>query len=332
MLYRKGDNNTVECFLCNHFCKIADGKTGICQVRKNIDGTLYSLVYGKPVSMAVDPIEKKPFFNFYPSSDVFSLATYGCNFRCVFCQNWTISQRVMENLTEISPEEIVAMVKSHNAQGIAYTYTEPTIFFEYAYDIARLAKKEKLYNVFVSNGYMTEDAINEIRFYLDGANIDLKSMKDEFYRKMCGAKGVQPVIDTITIMNEKKIHVEVTNLIIPGENDDREQLKRLSQVIVDISPDIPVHFSRFHPDYRMTSRRATPLKTLETAIEIARGSGLRYVYSGNVPGHPSENTYCYNCNTVLIKRYGYTVVSYNISGNRCPECNAEINIRGGFCG
>lgn len=327
MFYKKIDEKSVRCNLCSHNCVITESRRGICGVRENKEGVLYTLVYGKAVAQAVDPIEKKPLFHFYPGSRAYSVATVGCNFRCLNCQNLDISQMPREYGRiigeDISPEEIVEQAKRYNCRIIAYTYTEPTIFFEYAYETAKIASREGMKSVFVTNGYITEDALREIAPYLDAANIDLKSFSDDFYRKVCGAR-LQPVLDSIRLHRELGIWIEVTTLIIPTLNDSEEELRRIAEFLRDLSEEIPWHISRFYPAYKLIDLQPTPVKIIRKAREIGLETGLKYVYEGNVPGE-GEDTYCHSCGRLLIHRYGYRILSNEIKDSKCPYCDAEIH-------
>ena len=286
MLYDKLENKRVHCYLCAHECKIAESKYGICGVRQNFDGTLYTLIYAQIIAANVDPIEKKPLYHFLPGSFAYSVATIGCNFQCGFCQNWQISQLSVKDGaitegTEVQPEEVVAAAQKYGCKSIAYTYTEPTIFFEYAYDTAKLAKLSGLANIFVTNGFMTHQTIDTIKPYLDAANVDLKSFNDEYYKKYCKAR-LQPVLDSIKYMKEAGIWLEVTTLIIPGENDSDEELTQIAKFIAGVDKEMPWHISRFRPDYKFIDHNATPVKTLERARDIGRQQGLNHIYLGNV--------------------------------------------------
>ncbi len=328
MLYEKIGDKKVQCNLCAHQCKINEGKKGICLVRENRDGTLYTLVYGRTISQHVDPIEKKPLFNFYPGTTAYSIATVGCNFKCQFCQNWEISQMVRDEQlimgNEASPESIVENAKKYGSKSIAYTYTEPTIFFEYAYDTAKLAHEVDIKNVFVTNGYMTEEAIKKIEPYLDAANVDLKSFSDDFYRKLCGAK-LQPVLDALKLMKKLGIWVEVTTLIIPTLNDSSEELREIAKFIVnELGEGTPWHISRFYPAYNLTDKPPTPIETIHKAREIGLNEGLKYVYEGNVPGSTGENTYCPNCKNLIIERLGYQIINKATKDGKCPYCESRI--------
>jgi pyruvate formate lyase activating enzyme len=330
MLYTKEEGNTTHCRLCRHGCRIAEGQPGLCNVRVNNDGTLYSIFYGKPIAMSVDPIEKKPLFHFRPSSTAFSIATAGCNFQCPFCQNWQISQygradtdRISE--IEVPPERIVDQAKANHCRSISYTYTEPTIFFEYAYDTAKLAKAQGIDNNFVTNGYMTREAIDTILPYLDAANVDLKAFRKDTYRKYMKAQ-LDGVLDSIRYMKLKGIWLEVTTLIVPGMNDDEAELKDIANFLVETGRDIPWHISAFFPHYQYTDHMPTEHHVLKRALEIGKEAGLRYVYMGNVPGDESENTFCYKCGELLIGRKGYIIKENNITEkSTCPNCSSEID-------
>jgi len=323
MFYQKVEGNRVMCTLCNHQCVISSGKRGVCSVRENNDGTLYSLVYGKMVANNIDPVEKKPLFHFYPGSKAYSIATAGCNFHCLHCQNWSISQLENGDITgqELAPGKIVEDALAGGCQSIAYTYTEPTIFYEYAFDTANIAHKKGLKNIFITNGYISEEALRKISPYLDAANIDLKSMKDSFYRKVCGAK-LKPVLDNIKLYYMLGIWLEVTTLIIPGYNDSSEELEEIARFISDIDKSIPWHVSRFFPAYKLGSVPPTPKITLDKAIEIGRKEGLEYVYQGNIG--EGENTFCPNCGKLLIERTGFDFVENKIRSGSCPYCGKAI--------
>jgi pyruvate formate lyase activating enzyme len=328
MLYARLEKQIVRCSLCAHRCTIKPGRRGICGVRENQEGTLYTLVYADAIAVHVDPIEKKPLFNFLPGSRSFSIATVGCNFHCRFCQNADISQAPREGVSlageELLPEQVVRAAKRYACDSIAYTYTEPTIFFEYAYDTAELAHEEGLKNIFVTNGYMTVEALEKIQPYLDAANVDLKSFDDGFYRRVCGAR-LQPVLETIEAMHQRGVWVEVTTLLIPGLNDSDQELEQIAQFLAGIDLDIPWHVSRFTPRYKMLDRTHTPGDTMDRAAEIGREAGLRYVYVGNVPGNMHENTYCPSCGAVAIGRIGYHT-TLNLEGNRCASCGHELAV------
>lgn len=327
LLYQRLPDRRVSCFLCSHRCFINDGDFGICQVRQNKGGRLYTLAYGSVAAANVDPIEKKPIFHMLPGSKSFSIAAVGCNFRCGFCQNWQISQKKEADTLGISsqamaPEEIIAGALRAKCKSISYTYTEPTIFFEYAFEAGKLAKEKGLYNIFVTNGYMTKEALEMIAPYLNAANVDLKFFNDDSYKKSCGAR-LKPVLDTISLMRKMDIWVEVTTLVIPGENDSPDELRGIAAFLASAGKEIPWHISRFHPDYKMTDKGATPLTTLQEAYQIGKNAGLRYVYIGNVL--EEEKTYCYKCQKSLIARMGFEVIENNLKNGRCPECATPLD-------
>lgn len=327
LLYEKSEHKSVHCFLCAHQCKIAEGKFGFCGVRQNIDGALYTFAYGKVIAAHVDPIEKKPLYHFLPGSTSFSIATIGCNFRCGFCQNWEISQTSFRDGDilgggALSPKEIVKEAIENRCKSISYTYTEPTVFFEYALETAKLAKSKGLYNNFVTNGYMTKDALLMIKPYLDAANVDLKFFKDSSYKKIC-AGSLEPVLHSIRVMRELGIWVEVTTLVVPGENDSEEELTGIAEFIAGVDRDMPWHVSRFHPDYKFTDRQATSEDALKKAEKIGKGAGLTYIYVGNIAGFGND-TFCPSCKKLLIKREVFSVSEYNIKQGRCVFCNAAI--------
>ncbi|GAB4408796.1 MAG: AmmeMemoRadiSam system radical SAM enzyme [Anaerolineales bacterium] len=328
-LYEKLDGGRVRCHLCAHRCKIADGETGICGVRQNRQGVLYSLVYARPISQAVDPIEKKPLFHFYPGTTSYSVATVGCNFRCRFCQNADISQMPRDQGRivgrHVPPEDIVEDALATGCRSISYTYTEPTVFFEYTRDIAVLARQAGLANNYVTNGYMTAEMLETFFPYLDAANVDLKAFRDEFYRQQCGAR-LQPVLDSLRLMKQQGIWVEVTTLVIPGLNDDPGELRELAGFIAqELGVETPWHVSRFHPMYKMLDRGSTPVQTLERAWAIGKEAGLRYVYVGNVLGAPEEHTYCWNCGKRIIARFGFSVRERHVRDGKCEYCGAAID-------
>jgi pyruvate formate lyase activating enzyme len=330
MLYSKESGSKVRCRLCRHTCLIDDGKVGICNVRKNEGGVLRPIFYARPISMAVDPIEKKPLFHYLPGTRSFSIACPGCNFRCPFCQNWEISQYGREDSVrapsmEVAPEKVVAEAVASSARSISYTYTEPTIFFEYAFDIAVLAKKKGLGNIFVTNGYMTREAIDAIAPYLDAANVDLKAFKRDTYRNLMKAS-LDGVLDSIRYMKEKGIWIEVTTLVVSGMNDGADELSAIANFLVQMGRDIPWHISRCVPHYRMDDIPQTPIATLKQAYEIGKKAGLRYVYLGNVAGDETEGTFCYECGERLIERAGYRIVSNRLENHSsCPKCKAKID-------
>ena len=327
MLWDRAGDGAVACRLCAHRCVIKPGNLGVCAVRENRNGRLVTLVYGEVVAAHVDPIEKKPLYHFFPGSKAMSIATPGCNFRCGFCQNWQISQAPRRTTggmagEPFSPQAIVRAAVAEGCRSISYTYTEPTIFFEYAYDTARLAREAGLANNFVTNGYMTAEALEAIQPTLDAANVDLKAFRDETYKKTCGAR-LEPVLDTIRRMKTLGIWVEVTTLVVPGLNDSPGELEAIARFIASVDPDIPWHISRFHPDYEYTQAPATPVPTLRAAADAGRREGLRYIYVGNVPGE-SEDTRCRTCGTVLVRRQGFTVAANVLVNSRCPSCGTTL--------
>jgi pyruvate formate lyase activating enzyme len=327
MFYDSLPEGTVICRLCPHRCRIKDGKQGACGVRENHGGRLVSLVYSKVVATHIDPIEKKPLFHFYPGSLSFSLATVGCNLHCLHCQNAEISQMPFDRGKiagrHLAPEEAVSMALEGKCRSISYTYTEPTVYFEYARDTAEKAARAGLKNVFVTNGYTEVDPVEAIRPWLDGANVDLKSFRDAFYRRVCKAR-LRPVLETLRRMHSLGIWVEVTTLVIPGLNDDEAELRDIARFLRGLGEDLPWHVSAYYPTYRMTDRPRTPVKTLRRAWEIGKEEGLLFVYTGNVPGDEGENTYCPGCGTCVIRRYGFQVLSLQLDHGKCHRCEREI--------
>lgn len=329
MLWEKREGGSVRCRLCPWQCIIAEGKTGRCQVRRNVGGELVSLNYHRLCAANEDPIEKKPLFHFMPGSQSFSIACVGCNFQCEFCQNWQISQMAR---TEgriagqpLDPADIVHHAQHAGCRSISYTYTEPTIFYELAYDTGVLAHEAGLKNVFVSNGYVSIEALEKIEPYLDAINVDLKSFREDFYHRQCHAR-LEPVKDALRWLAQSRVWLEVTTLVIPGQNDSDEELGAIARFIAeDLGPQVPWHISRFHPDYQMTSTPGTPLSTIETALRLGKAAGLRYCYGGNVLGHASENTYCPGCGHLLIQRSGFSIRKNEIVGGRCPGCGTTID-------
>jgi pyruvate formate lyase activating enzyme len=329
LLWDGQPDGSVVCHLCAHRCRIKAGLRGICGVRENRGGTLVSLVTDRLVSADVDPIEKKPFFHFLPGTTAYSIATAGCNFHCLFCQNWVISQWPREYPDRplpgeaVTPAEIVAAARAAGCASIAYTYTEPTIFFELALATCRLGAEAGLRNAFVTNGYMTPEALALIAPVLQAANVDLKSFSDRYYRKVCGAT-LAPVLDTIRAMRRLGIWVEVTTLLIPGHNDADAELAALARWLVETDRDVPWHVSAFAPAYRMTTPPPTPLATLERAARIGRDAGLRYVYTGNIPGEARESTACPGCGDVVVRRRGFDVLANRLDAGRCPGCRTAL--------
>jgi pyruvate formate lyase activating enzyme len=327
MFYEREGEGKVRCGLCRFHCLIADGARGICAVRENHGGTLYSLVYGRICAESVDPIEKKPLFHVMPGSRSYSIATVGCNFGCHHCQNYSISQvertaRVRGD--KLSPHEIVQRALDADCSSISYTYTEPTIFFEFAYDTARLAHEAGLKNIFVTNGYISRKALATIAPFLDAANIDLKGFSEGFYRDIVHAR-LAEVLDSIIEYRTQGVWVELTTLIIPGLNDSDAELRGIAEFIAaHLGIDTPWHVSGFHPTYRLADRPATPVETLRKARQIGIATGLRYVYEGNRPGEGGENTFCPSCSTLLIERYGFRISSNIMRDGFCPACGTVI--------
>lgn len=328
MLYDKGDDLQVRCHVCSHFCVIKNGGRGICRIRENRDGKLVFLAYSKVISTSVDPIEKKPIYHFKPGSSSFSFATVGCNFQCSFCQNSQIAHMPHENNgriqgRSISPGQLVEAAVTAGCKSISYTYTEPTVFLELALDTAKLAREKGLYNIFVTNGYMSDKTLSSLEGSLDAANVDLKSFDPMFYRNYCKAK-LEPVLSNLKQMKEMGLLVEITTLLIPGLNDDIDQVSNIAEFIAgDLGQETPWHISRFHPCYKMTDRSVTPAESLETAYKAGKDAGLRYVYIGNMPGQSKENTYCHECSTLLVKRTGYHTDYLMEENGSCPECRTS---------
>ncbi|HEY6008377.1 MAG TPA: AmmeMemoRadiSam system radical SAM enzyme [Geobacteraceae bacterium] len=327
MFYEPAGDGRVRCGLCRFRCLIGAGGRGHCGVRENRDGVLYTLVYGRAVAEQVDPVEKKPLFHVLPGSRTYSIATVGCNFRCLHCQNYTISQPGPDPLRagmDLPPEEIVRRALAAGCHSISYTYTEPTIFFEYAYDTAVLARLAGLKNIFVTNGYITPEALRHISPYLDAANIDLKGFSERFYREVVHAM-LHEVLDAIVDYRRQGIWIELTTLIIPGWNDSDAELQEIARFIVgQLGVDTPWHVTGFRPTYKMTDRPPTPLDTLRRARQIGLDAGLRYVYEGNVAGEGGENTFCPNCCELLIRRYGFAIEANRLRRGRCPACATAI--------
>lgn len=350
--YQSLPDGKLLCTLCPHDCHIADGGRGICGVRYNEGGKLYTLVYDKVVAREVNPIEKKPFFHFHPGSRAYSISTVGCNLRCAFCQNWQISQWPKDHLPKhvesaghtapepicprldalegevpgepVTPDVLVRAARATRCLSLAYTFTEPTIFYELAYDTAVLAREQGLKNTFVSNGFISEAPLRELATVLDAANIDLKFFKDESYRHVSRAR-LAPILDAIRLYHELGVWVEITTLIVPGVNDSDEELAAIAGFLCSVSPAIPWHVTRFHPAWEMWDRPPTPVQTLRRAREIGLAAGLKYVYEGNVPGEGGENTYCPACRALLVERFGHHVEINRIREDRCPECAARID-------
>lgn len=335
LLYKKLEDNKVQCNVCNHHCTILPTKRGICGVRQNDNGTLNLLVYGKAISEAIDPIEKKPLFHFLPGSLTLSIATVGCNFRCDNCQNWQISQASKQTgytdlkITgeELPPDKVVADAIENDCKSIAYTYTEPTIWMDYALDCMKLAHKHGLKNCWVSNGYMSSETLELILPYLDAINVDLKFFNDKYYRKICGGK-LDPVLENLQKIKKAGVWTEVTTLSIPTLSDDESQFTEIARFIKNkLGPETPWHISAFSPEisYKMTHLPATKTATLKKAYDIGKKTGLQYVYTGNMPGLESENTYCPKCATLIIERAGFASTRHDSQG-KCPSCNKKIDL------
>lgn len=327
ILYQQLENNRVDCQLCAHRCRISVDKRGVCGVRENRDGTLYSLNYGKIIAQHTDPIEKKPLYHFLPGAEIYSISAPGCNFRCEFCQNWQISQITKGKSGRVVGEkrtalEIVSAALKHDCQAIAYTYTEPTVFFEFAQDVAQLAHEKNLKNVFVTNGFQTPEAIAKMKGLIDAANIDLKAFSDDYYRQVCGAR-LQPVLTSIKQMWEADIWVEVTTLVVPGKNDSKQELTQIAEFIASVSPDIPWHVSRFFPQYKMSDVKPTPLEKLELACKVGKKAGLKFVYTGNTGASESNQTLCPACGKIVIERTGY-YTQVNLEQGACPDCGQKL--------
>lgn len=317
----------VQCTLCPFECFLPEGNRGICNVRQNVGGTLYTLVYAQPVSVHIDPIEKKPVYHLYPGSRSYSLATVGCNLRCAFCQNWEISQAHPEQARGelLTPEDIVRSAVSTQCRSIAYTYAEPTVFYEYVYDTAVLAKRRGLRNVLVSCGYINPEPLAALAPLFDIIKIDLKGFNERFYRRVVKGE-LRFVLRTLVELRRHGVLTEIVNLVVPTLNDDPEEIRRMCRWIMqELGPDTPLFFSRFSPQYQLQNLPPTPAETLERAHDIARAEGIRYVYIGNVHGHPAENTYCPTCSHVLIRRHGYAVLEYRLApGGFCPYDGTKI--------
>jgi pyruvate formate lyase activating enzyme len=322
------DKDDALCTLCSQYCRIPPGRKGRCGVRQNIEGTLYSLVYGELVAEHVDPIEKKPLFHVLPGSLSFSISTMGCNFKCRHCQNASISQVAGLSGSELrgrktTPSQVVENALKYGCKTISYTYVEPTVFYEFAYDCAVEAVENDIRNVFVSNGYLSEEATRKIAPYLAAINIDVKSYSNDFYKKICGAR-LEPVLNCVRLMKELGVWVEVTTLVIPGLNDSDEELSSIAAFLVSIDPALPWHVSGFHPTYKMMDRPPTPLKSLAGARRIGLDAGLSYVYEGNFPGAGGENTFCPDCGEIVVQRHGYSIRKNSLIDGRCPRCTAQV--------
>jgi pyruvate formate lyase activating enzyme len=321
-------NKSVQCFLCPHHCVITPEKHGICGVRKNENGKLYSLIYGICSSVADDPIEKKPLYHFYPGSTVLSLGSVGCTFRCEHCQNYSISMAGPQDMSlqEIPPEAVVDIAKDHGCRGVAWTYNEPTIWHEYTLECAKLVKKAGMYTVYVTNGFIEAEPLKDIAPYLDAMNIDVKAFTEAFYKKTCKAR-LEPVLATCELAKQLGIHLELTYLVIPGLNDDPGEIKKFCEWTAEkLGTTTPVHFSRFHPDYHLNTIPPTPTSTLLAIHTIAKTAGLQYVYLGNIPHSDYDNTLCPSCKNLLIERHGFSADIIGLQKGKCNKCGAAIPI------
>ncbi|HUU39954.1 MAG TPA: AmmeMemoRadiSam system radical SAM enzyme [Desulfatiglandales bacterium] len=321
----------VQCTVCPNRCYLTPGDRSVCRSKVNIGGKLYSLAYGNPCAVHIDPIEKKPLSHFYPATQVYSIAAAGCNFRCLNCQNWEISQKKPEEVShsELFPADIVRATKEKNIPSIAYTYSEPTSYYEYMYDTARLAREAGIKNVWVSNGYINKKPLEDLCIYLDGASVNLKSFDDDIYRKLNGGR-LQPVLNTFKTLHNKGVWFEMITLVVPGYIDKPEMIKSMcGWILKELGPDYPLHFLRFFPQYKLSRLSATPIKTLESLRNLAIKEGMHYVYIGNVPGHEGYNTYCHNCGKMLINRRGYFFPEFNIEDGKCKFCGTSIPGRWG---
>ena len=320
-------DNIIQCLLCPRKCVISPGQRGFCTARINRDGVLYTLGYGNPIALHVDPIEKKPFFHVLPGTKAYSIAVAGCNMRCLFCQNWQISQAKPDevNAYNMSPEDIVTNAKNSGSRFIIYTYTEPTVFYEYMLDISKLARSRGLRNGMHTCGYINAEPLKELLKYMDAVNVDLKSFNPEFYKKMGAMAELEPVLNTIKAVKRTGVWLELTNLVIPGQNDDPKEIRRMCEWIKDnVGSEVPLHFSRFMPSFELQNLPPTPIEKLEEAYRIAKDVGLQYVYIGNVPGHAYENTYCPRCKKIVVARIGYDILENNIEDGKCKFCGEKI--------
>lgn len=336
LLYERIENSKVRCKLCNHFCIIPAGHKGICNVRMNIEGCLYSLNSDILVAASIDPVEKKPLFHLAPSSTSYSIACPGCNFHCLFCQNWDIAQELPKRILsgtnhsdyskyKPDPSAIVASAIESGCKSISYTYTEPTVYFELVHETSRIAAANGLRNILVTNGFMSQYALEAISPYIDAANVDLKAFDDEFYKNICGAK-LKPVLDNIKQMKKSGIWIEITTLLIPGLNDGPDKLKELANFIAyEIGKETPWHVSRFHPQHKMLDKAPTSISQLKNARRIGMEAGLKYVYTGNIPGDDGENSFCSSCGSEVVHRHGYRIINLKLKQGRCVDCGAEFD-------
>ncbi len=324
--YKPMGRGMIKCTLCPKGCTVPQGGRGYCRVRENQEGKYYTLVYGNPCAVHIDPIEKKPLFHVLPGSFAFSIATAGCNFECKYCQNWQISQVSPEETTHFNllPAEVVKLAAKKGCRSIAYTYTEPSIFYEYMYDTSLLAREKGILNVYHSNGYINQKPLRDLCSYMDAANIDLKGFTEKLYTNLLEGE-LKPVLDSLVTLRSEGVHLEITNLVVPTKNDDMKAIKKMCLWIRDeLGPDVPLHFSRFYPMYKLKNLPPTPVKTLEEARKTALDQGLEYVYIGNVPGNPGENTYCPKCKKLIIGRIGYTLTEVNVKEGKCKFCGHPL--------
>jgi pyruvate formate lyase activating enzyme len=325
--WEPAEKGKLLCTLCPRYCKIGEGQPGFCYIRQNHNGTLYTTGYGRPTGFAIDPIEKKPLNHFYPGSSILSFGTAGCNLGCKFCQNWSISKAKLDELNSLyaSPEDVIALSKKYKAPSIAFTYNDPTIFGEYVIDISNLAKQEGINSVMVTAGYIDKEARKDVYKFIDAANVDLKGFTERFYNKLTFSS-LKDVLDTLFwLKHETDIWFEITTLLIPGENDSPEEIKEECDWILQYLGDaVPLHFTAFHPDFRMMDKERTPGKTLSTARNIALSMGIKFCYVGNVFNSEEQTTYCHNCGFSIIKRNWHSIISNKLKGNKCPRCNFEL--------
>jgi pyruvate formate lyase activating enzyme len=325
--WKPASEHRVDCYLCPRRCRISEGQAGFCSVRANRGGTLYSLVYGRPCAVNVDPVEKKPLFHFLPGTEILSLGTVGCNLDCRFCQNASLSRGdpTSDRTASLSPDQAVQLALSRGCRSLAYTYNEPTVFAEYAEDVAALARQNGLRNAFVTNGYVTQEALPEVYANIDAANVDLKAFSDDFYRRWTQAE-LQPVLDTLVALHERGVWIEITNLVIPGLNDAESESRRLCEWILENLGDrVPLHFTAFHPDHQLTDKPPTPQQALTRARDLAREVGLKYVYVGNVHDEAGSSTYCPECNELLVARSWHSVRQVHLTRDRCGHCGARAD-------
>lgn len=324
--YRNLGDRQVACLICPNHCALSPGDRSVCRSKVNVGGKLYSLAYGNPCAVHIDPVEKKPLYHFAPRSKSFSLAAAGCNFRCLNCQNWEISQAKPHEVQhrELFPAEAAAAAKQAGCHSIAYTYSEPVTFYEYMLDTARAAREAGLRNVLISNGYINREPLTDLCRALDAANINLKAYSDAIYRKLNGGR-LEPVLATLKTLHDQGIHLEITNLVVPTYVDDEDLVRRMcAWILKEVGPDHPLHFLRFHPQYKLDRLPPTPVSTLARFREIALAEGIRYAYVGNVPNHEGNHTYCHHCRKLLIGRAGYFIRDMHLNGNRCATCGTAI--------